>query len=132
MYSQIVYLILIINLISINAYWETMKKRMNARARIQIYFDIIRAIQEELTNGDVKPTRIQFKSNLSYGSLLQHLKELEKLKMISREPILLTEKGKSFVQDYSKVTYYFNYAGSKVQRTSKKVSRNVTIRKNRN
>ena len=109
-----------------------MQKRMSARARMQIYFDIIQAIQEELINGEIKPTRIQFKSKLSYGSLLQHLKELEKLKMISREPILLTEKGKSFVQDYSKVTYYLNYAGSRGQHASKKVSNNVTIKKKKN
>ena len=88
-----------------------MLKRRSARARMQIYFDILQAIKEELTNGDVKPTRIQFKSNLSYNNLLQYLKELEKIKMISRNPILLTEKGKSFVRDFGKITYYLDYYG---------------------
>ena len=97
---------------------------------MQIYFDIIQAIQEELTNGEVKPTRIQFKSKLSYDSLLQYLKELEKLKMISRNPILLTEKGKLFVQDYSKITYYLNYAGSKGKNIKRRVSKKATARKN--
>src|SRR5579872_731244 len=85
-----------------------MTKRSSARARIQIYFDILLSIQEELTHGEVKPTRIQFKSKLSYSSLLQYLKELEKLKMISKNPILLTEKGKSFIQDFIKITPYLN------------------------
>ncbi len=88
-----------------------MSKRRSARARMQIYFDILQAIKEELTDGEVKPTRIQFKSNLSYNNLLQHLRELEKIKMISRNPILLTEKGKSFVEDFGKITYYLDYYG---------------------
>ena len=95
---------------------ENMSKRRSARARMQIYFDILQAIKEELTDGEVKPTRIQFKSNLSYNNLLQHLKELEKIKMISRNPILLTEKGKSFIQDFGKITYYLDYYGLDVSK----------------
>jgi len=90
---------------------RNMSKRRSARARMQIYFDILQAIKEEMSNGEVKPTRIQFKSNLSYNNLLQCLRELEKIKMISRSPILLTEKGKSFVQDFGKITYYLDYYG---------------------
>lgn len=93
-----------------------MSKRRSARARMQIYFDILQAIKEELTDGEVKPTRIQFKSNLSYNNLLQHLRELEKIKMISRNPILLTEKGKSFIQDFGKITYYLDYYGLDVSK----------------
>jgi len=93
-----------------------MSKRRSARARMQIYFDILQAIKEELTDGEVKPTRIQFKSNLSYNNLLRHLKELEKIKMISRNPILLTEKGTSFVKDFGKITYYLDYYGLDVSK----------------
>jgi len=95
-----------------------MSKRRSARARMQIYFDILQAIKEELPNGDVKPTRIQFKSNLSYNNLLQFLRELEKIKMISRSPILLTEKGKSFVQDFGKITYYLDYYGLEISKVT--------------
>lgn len=93
-----------------------MSKRRSARARMQIYFDILQAIKEELEDGEVKPTRIQFKSNLSYNNLLQHLRELEKIKMISRNPILLTEKGTSFVKDFGKITYYLDYYGLDVSK----------------
>ena len=97
---------------------RNMSKRRSARARMQIYFDILQAIKEELPNGDVKPTRIQFKSNLSYNNLLQFLRELEKIKMISRSPILLTEKGKSFVQDFGKITYYLDYYGLEISKVT--------------
>jgi predicted transcriptional regulator len=97
---------------------RNMSKRRSARARMQIYFDILQAIKEELTSGEVKPTRIQFKSNLSYNNLLQFLRELEKIKMISRNPILLTEKGKSFVQDFGKITYYLDYYGLEVSKVT--------------
>jgi|GEM_PF-1289188 len=97
---------------------KNMSKRRSARARMQIYFDILQAIKEELPNGDVKPTRIQFKSNLSYNNLLQFLRELEKIKMISRSPILLTEKGKSFVQDFGKITYYLDYYGLEISKVT--------------
>ena len=97
---------------------RNMSKRRSARARMQIYFDILQAIKEELQNGDVKPTRIQFKSNLSYNNLLQFLKELEKIKMISRNPISLTEKGKSFVQDFGKITYYLDYYGLEISKVT--------------
>jgi len=93
-----------------------MSKRRSARARMQIYYDILQAIKEELEDGEVKPTRIQFKSNLSYNNLLQHLRELEKIKMISRNPIVLTEKGNSFVQDFGKITYYLDYYGLDVSK----------------
>lgn len=95
---------------------RNMSKRRSARARMQIYFDVLQAIKEELANGEVKPTRIQFKSNLSYDNLLQCLRELEKIKMISRNPILLTEKGKSFVQDFGKITYYLDYYGLEISK----------------
>ena len=97
-------------------------KRSPARARIQIYFDVIQAIQEELTNGTVKPTRIQFKSKLSYDSLLQYLQELKKLKMISNNPIVLTEKGKSFIQDFIKITSYLDNSNyNKMSRLEKQI-----------
>lgn len=95
---------------------------------MQIYFDIIQAIKEELTNGEVKPTRIQFRSKLSYDSLLQCLGQLEKMKMISRKPISLTEKGKSFLQDYSKMTYYLNYAGAKGKHATRRDPKKDTVK----
>jgi predicted transcriptional regulator len=86
------------------------------RSKMEIYFDIIVAIKEEQTNGEVKPTRIQFQSNLSYDNLLSHMDELEKIKMINKNPIAVTEKGKAFIQDYDKIRKYMNELGLEVIR----------------
>ena len=71
------------------------------RSKIQLYFDIISAIiQEE----DISPTRIQFKCNTSYDKLMKYLEEMEKRQIISKNgSIDVTEKGKRFHSDYSKI-----------------------------
>jgi len=71
------------------------------RTRIQLYFDIISAIiQEE----DISPTRIQFKCNTSYDKLMKYLQEMEKREIIAKNgSIGVTEKGKKFHTDYSKI-----------------------------
>ena len=71
------------------------------RTKIQLYFDIISAIiQEE----DISPTRIQFKCNTSYDKLMKYLGEMEKREIISKNgSITVTEKGKKFHSDYSKI-----------------------------
>ena len=71
------------------------------RTRIQLYFDIISAIiQEE----DISPTRIQFKCNTSYDKLMKYLGEMEEREIISKNgSIDVTDKGKKFHSDYSKI-----------------------------
>ena len=71
------------------------------RTRIQLYFDIISAIiQEE----DISPTRIQFKCNTSYDKLMKYLEEMQKREIIAKDTsIVVTEKGKKFHTDYSKI-----------------------------
>ncbi len=71
------------------------------RTKIQLYFDIISAIiQEE----DISPTRIQFKCNTSYDKLMKYLGEMEEREIISKNgSIDVTEKGKKFHSDYSKI-----------------------------
>ena len=66
-----------------------------------MYFDIISAIiQEE----DISPTRIQFKCNTSYDKLMKYLEEMQKREIIARDTsIVVTEKGKKFHTDYSKI-----------------------------
>lgn len=71
------------------------------RTKIQLYFDIISAIiQEE----DISPTRIQFKCNTSYDKLMKYLGEMEEREIISKNgSIDVTDKGKKFHSDYSKI-----------------------------
>lgn len=47
-----------------------------------------------------KPTRVQLRSNLGYDKLARYLVELENKKMILQSPLLITEKGQDFLQDY--------------------------------
>jgi predicted transcriptional regulator len=73
------------------------------RNKLELYNDILFAIQEEGTKGDVKPTRVQHLCNTSYDKMSKYLDELYIKKMIEKSPLSLTDKGKKFLQDYSKI-----------------------------
>ena len=74
------------------------------RTRIQLYFDIISAIfEEEIDNDSISPTRIQFKCNTSYDKLTKYLEEMKNKEIIDKEHIKVTDKGKQFHKDYSKI-----------------------------
>jgi predicted transcriptional regulator len=70
---------------------------------MEIYNDILSAINLELTNGEAKPTRVQTLSNLAYDKLVRYLNELEGKKMIMQDPLQITEKGLDFLQDYDRI-----------------------------
>jgi predicted transcriptional regulator len=70
---------------------------------MEIYNDILNAINVELTNGEAKPTRVQTLSNLAYDKLVRYLNELEGKKMIMQDPLQITEKGRDFLQDYDRI-----------------------------
>ncbi len=70
---------------------------------MEIYNDILSAINLELTNGKAKPTRVQSLSNLAYDKLVRYLNELEGKKMIMQDPLQITEKGQDFLQDYNRI-----------------------------
>jgi predicted transcriptional regulator len=70
---------------------------------MEIYNDILSAINVELTNGEAKPTRVQTLSNLAYDKLVRYLNELEGKKMIMQDPLQITEKGRDFLQDYDRI-----------------------------
>ena len=70
---------------------------------MEIYNDILSAINLELTNGAAKPTRVQSLCNLAYDKLVRYLNELEFKKMIIQDPLQITEKGQDFLQDYNRI-----------------------------
>jgi predicted transcriptional regulator len=70
---------------------------------MEIYNDILSAINVELTNGEAKPTRVQILSNLAYDKLVRYLNELEYKKMIMQDPLQITDKGRDFLQDYDRI-----------------------------
>jgi predicted transcriptional regulator len=74
------------------------------RTRIQLYFDIISAIfEEEMDNDKISPTRIQFKCNTSYDKLTKYLEEMKNKDIIDSDKIKVTDKGRQFHKDYSKI-----------------------------
>ena len=89
---------------------------------MEIYNDILSAINVELTNGEAKPTRVQSLSNLAYDKLVRYLDELENKKLIVQNPLTITEKGYDFLQDYDRIRdfvtamniKYFNISGREI------------------
>ncbi len=83
------------------------------RNKMEIYNDILSAIKLELTNGEAKPTRVQVLSNLAYDKLMRYLDELESRKLIVKDPLAITEKGRDFLQDYDRIRSFVVEMGVK-------------------
>jgi predicted transcriptional regulator len=88
---------------------------------LEIYNDILSAIKLELTEGEAKPTRIQSKSNLAYDKLVRYLGELEGKAMITQEPLVLTDKGRDFLQDYERIRGFLEDMGVKYLAAQRRV-----------
>ena len=83
------------------------------RNKMEIYNDILCALKQELNYGDVKPTRIQSKSNLAYDRMTRYMSELEAQEMITNNPLALTQKGRDFLQDYGRIKEFLDEMGVK-------------------
>jgi predicted transcriptional regulator len=83
---------------------------------MELYNDILKAIINEITNYDdnvAKPTRVQLRSNLAYDKFVRYLDELESKKMILKTPLLITDKGRDFLQDYDRISNFVVEMGIK-------------------
>jgi predicted transcriptional regulator len=83
---------------------------------LELYNDILNAIGDEIVNDDnsvVLPTRVQLRCNLAYDKLIRYLDELENRKMILQSPLLITEKGRDFLQDYDRISNFVLEMGIK-------------------
>jgi predicted transcriptional regulator len=85
------------------------------RNKLELYNDILKAIGNEITEDDsvAIPTRVQVRCNLAYDKLTRYLDELENRKMILQGPLLITEKGKDFLQDYDRISNFVLEMGIK-------------------
>ena len=71
---------------------------------MEIFNDILIAIQKESFYGEVKPTRVQQKCNISYDKFSKYVGELTKRKLITHDsPFSITDKGKQLLEDYGKI-----------------------------
>ena len=76
---------------------KTIRILKERRTKQEIYVDILNSIEIESSGGDVKLTRIQLASKLSYDKVKKHLTVLEKYGLAERKPVIkVTEKGKLF------------------------------------
>ena len=90
-----------------------MKKK---RDRLVIIHDILYAIKEK--GGNVKPTHILYKSNLSHQMLTEYLAELISKKFIEekedkkgKKTYELTQKGFDYLRDYSMIRGFIDSYG---------------------
>lgn len=71
------------------------------RDRMDIIEDMLSAIQDK--KGEIKPTHLMYKSNLSHGQMQSYLEELvskELIKKITRKNydyIIITDRGHEFI-----------------------------------
>ena len=74
-----------------------MKER---RSKLQIYADILNSINNESQYDDVKITRVQLSSKMSFEKVKQHVAHLEKYRLIeSKTGLKITNKGRSFMEN---------------------------------
>ncbi len=73
-------------------------------------------------NGEAKPTRVQSHCNLAYDKFTKNLNELEGRKMIAQDPLVITEKGRDFLQDYGRIRGFVLAMGVKYMTISEEES----------
>ena len=83
------------------------------RSKLEIYNDILSAIELELQSGQAKPTRVQSRSNLAYDKLARYFDELKYEEMITQDPLRVTDKGHDFLQDYDRIKSFLLEMGVK-------------------
>jgi len=76
------------------------------RDKLEIIKDILETLR--VKGGNVKPTHIMYKANLSHQMLTEYTSELIKKELIeeqhdkkSRKRFILTDKGYKYLKDYS-------------------------------
>ena len=61
---------------------------------------------------------MQSLSNLAYDKVVRYLDELESKKMISQDPLKITERGRDFLQDYDRIKGFVVEMGVKYMDSS--------------
>ncbi|MBI1829332.1 MAG: transcriptional regulator [Thaumarchaeota archaeon] len=86
-------------------------KRKGRRNKMEIYYDIMNSIHEEIIKNvnRITLTSIQYKSNLSYDKFIRFLDDLQRYKMIENtgKSFIITEKGIRYLLEGRKVKELF-------------------------
>lgn len=84
------------------------------RDRMEVIYDILAAIEKE---GSVKPTRLMYRSNLSYNLMKTYMGELLEKGMIievvvkKKKFITLTESGRKLMSELRKMRRFLDSFG---------------------
>ena len=81
------------------------------RTRTDISADMLQAIQNK--RGNIKPTHLMYKANLSHAQLKSYLEELVEKELVEKTPnsnnnmyISITDKGHKFVQKWNEMKQF--------------------------
>jgi len=87
------------------------------RERLDIIKDILEAIRDK--GGNIKPTHLLYKSNLSHDSMKKYVSELMEKEMVLENEDLktkekkygITDKGLKFLSDYKQIKEFTDSFG---------------------
>ena len=88
---------------------------MKKRSKLQVIHDILKTIQDK--DGNIKPTHILYKSNLSHQMMEEYLDELKSKEFIiekedgKNKTYSLTEKGHSYIERYKLIQEFTSSFG---------------------
>ena len=77
--------------------------RGERRTKLEIFNDILIVIKEESLYGEAKPTKVQQKCNISYDKFSRYIDELRKRKLVTKNSLSITDRGKQLLKDYRKI-----------------------------
>lgn len=85
------------------------------RGKIEIIADILRSIQDK--KGEIKPTHLLYKSNLSHAKLKEYINILLEKGMIEerltkgRKMILMKDRGYKFLSEFERIKEFSDSFG---------------------
>jgi len=84
---------------------EELAVKVGKRSRIQIYFDILRILREELKNDKPSLTKVAHIANLPYDRFRKCLDKLIQLDMVSEQngKFFVTERGFECINEYDRI-----------------------------
>lgn len=77
------------------------------RSRLEIIYDLLNAIQQK--GGDIKPTHLLYKSNLSHKKMKEYMEELnrqgfvEKKERKGKKVFAITDRGSQFISEFQRI-----------------------------
>ncbi len=90
--------------------------RGKRRTKIEIIYDILRAVQ--IKGGDIKPTHLLYKSNLSHKKMIEYVEDLKNKGMLLEYEIddkskmyKITDKGLKYISEFKQIQQFSDAFG---------------------